>query len=107
RDNRIVHCSRSGDPEWLSAKTVFAEELLRLQNPDDGFLALFGNHRPLDLSLLKIEHRVRNIPLREHYLTLAILRDRYSAADLGDEGLWIKRVSGRIRQDKTSFGYFH
>jgi len=50
---------------------------------------------------LNVEYRVRDISLCEHVLTFAKLADRFSGADLGEESLGIKRVSGRFNQDST------
>ena len=59
----------------MTVEAALAKELSRLQNPDNGFLASVRNDRELDLSLLNVEYRVRDISLREHVLTFAKFGD--------------------------------
>ena len=47
----------------LPGKASLAEELVRSENCDDGFLALLRNDGDLHLALLDIEHRIADLPL--------------------------------------------
>ena len=85
----------------MTIEAALAKKLSRLQNPDDSFLTLVRNDRELDLSLLNVEYRIRDISLREHVLTFAKLRNRFSGLDLGKEGSGIKQVLRSFHQGRS------
>ena len=85
----------------MTIEAALAKELSRLQNSDDRFLTLVRNDRELDLSLLNVEYRVRDISLREHVLTFAKFRNRFPGPHLGKEASGIKQVLRRFHQGRT------
>jgi len=77
----------------MTIHATFAKKLARLQNRDHGFLALLGHDGQLDLSLLNVEHGVRDVALRKHGLILVKFNNRLAHAHLGEEVFGIKHVS--------------
>ena len=76
----------------MTIHATFAKKLARLQNRDDRFLALLGHDGQLDLSLLKVKHRVRDVALRKHDLIPVEFNNRLALAHFGDEVFGIKHV---------------
>jgi hypothetical protein len=70
----------------LAAKLILAED------GDDRFLAAFGSDRDLDLALLNVKNRIRDGSLREDFLVLAVLGNRSSFTNIGEESFWVKRL---------------
>ena len=58
-DQAFIHCRSCCDAQTMAIQTSFAEKVTRPQNGDYGFLALFGNHRELELAFLDVENGVR------------------------------------------------
>jgi hypothetical protein len=47
----------------MPIETSFAKKVARFQNSNDCFLAALGNDGELDLALLDVKNRVRNVTL--------------------------------------------
>src|ERR1700731_4054666 len=75
----------------MAIETSFAEKLTWFQDGDHRFLALLGNDRELDLALLDVKDRVRDLSLRKNNLILSIFGYRFSLAHLGEKYFGIKR----------------
>src|SRR5690349_23271072 len=75
-------CCRCDAPR-LSGQTCLADEFVFSKNCDDGFLALLGDDRDLDLASLDVKNRIGGIALAEERFALAISRGGSSTADLG------------------------
>src|ERR1700680_4162708 len=61
------------------------------QDCNHRFLALLGNDRELDLALLDVKNRVRDLSLQKDNLILSIFGYRFSFAHLGEKYFGIKR----------------
>ena len=72
----------------------FAEELSFAEYPDDGFLAVFGQDRDLDLALLDEEHRVGGVALAEYLLVFGISLDGFARAGPAQKKLGVECVPG-------------
>jgi hypothetical protein len=66
----------------MPIETSFAKKVTRFQNSNDCFLAPLGNDGELDLTLLDVKNRVRNVTLRKNNLILLIFRYCFSIANL-------------------------
>jgi hypothetical protein len=75
----------------VAIQAAFAKKISRSQNGDYGFPSLLGNNRDLELSLLEVKDRVRDVALREDDLILLVFGYRLSVADLGEEPLGVER----------------
>src|SRR5713226_5740436 len=62
------HCRRN--VKLVAIYATLTKELSGSQYPDYRLLALIGQDSHLDLAFLNVEHRVRDIALREHILIL-------------------------------------
>jgi hypothetical protein len=51
------------DAQRMAIQTRFTKKLTRSEDCNDRFLALLGNDRELDLALLDVKNRVRNLSL--------------------------------------------
>jgi hypothetical protein len=69
----------------------FAKKLTGLQNGYYGFLAVLGDNRQLDLTLLDVKNRIRDLALRKNRLISLIFGYGFPFADLGEKFLRIKR----------------
>jgi hypothetical protein len=49
-DVMVLHGLRSANAERLPVEATFAKKMAGIQDADDGFLALLGNHGHLDLA---------------------------------------------------------
>ena len=72
----------------MTIQAAFAEELARLQNCDDRFLALLGQDRELDLAFLNVKNRIRDIALLEHMLIFTEFQYVLSRRPLWREIFW-------------------
>src|SRR3984893_8916521 len=79
------------DAQRMAIQTSFAKKVAGSQDCDDCFLALLGNDRELDLALLDVENRVRDLSLRKDNLILPIFGYRFSLAHIGEKCSGIKR----------------
>src|SRR5271168_2932352 len=75
----------------MAIEASFAEELSGFQDSDHCLLALFGDNKNLDPSLLNIKDRICGVPLRKDDLVLVKLRYGFALADLGEKEFWIKQ----------------
>ena len=75
----------------MAIQTPFAKKMTGSQDGNDRFLALLGNDGELDLALLDVKNRVRDLSLRKDNLILPILGYRFSLAHLGEKYFGIKR----------------
>jgi len=69
----------------MPIETSLAKKVTRFQNSNDCFLAPLGNNGELDLALLDLKNRVRNVTLRKNNLILLIFRYCFSIANLGEK----------------------
>src|ERR1039458_2598643 len=79
----------------MAVQAALAEELPGLENPDNRFLALLGQHYNLDATFLDVEDLVRRLSLLEHGFVLVEGRHGLSLADLRKEGLRVKFIRCR------------
>src|SRR5205823_13673980 len=75
----------------MAIQTSFAEKVTWSQDCNHRFLALLGNDGELDLALLDVKNRVRDLSLRKNNLILPIFGYRFSLAHLGEKFFGIKR----------------
>src|SRR5437773_11460724 len=75
----------------MAIQTSFAKKVTGPQHCNDRFLALLGNDGELDLALLDVKNRVRDLSLRKNNLILPIFGYRFSLAHLGEKFFGIKR----------------
>ena len=75
----------------MAIQTSFTEKMPGSQDRNDRFLSLLGNDRELDLALLDVKNRVRDLSLRKNNLILSIFGYRFSFAHLGEKYFGIKR----------------
>src|SRR5436190_19009251 len=87
----------------MAIQTSFAEKVTWSQDGNHRFLALLGNDRELDLALLDVKNRVRDLSLRKNNLILSIFGYRFSFAHLGEKYLGIKRGFNSLPQKGSLF----
>jgi hypothetical protein len=75
----------------MAIQTSFAEKVTWSQDCNHRFLALLGNDGELDLALLDVKNRVRDLSLRKNNLILPIFGYRFSLARGGEKFFGIKR----------------
>src|SRR5437763_17212042 len=75
----------------MAIQTSFAKKVTWSQDCNHRFLALLGNDGELDLTLLDVKNRVRDLSLRKNNLILPIFGYRFSLAHLGEKIFGIKR----------------
>src|SRR5258708_25284091 len=75
----------------MDIQTSFTEKVTWSQDCNHRFLALLGNDGELDLALLDVKNRVRDLSLRKNNLILPIFGQRFSLAHLGEKFFGIKR----------------
>jgi len=94
RDDAILHrrCRRYASRMTIHA--TFAEELARLQNCDDRFLALLGQDSQLDPSFLNVKYRVGDVALLEHALIFMEFQYLLPRAHFGEKSLRVKQITG-------------
>jgi len=80
----------------MAIEAPLAEELARLQNPDDCFLPLLGHDGELDTTALNVKDRIRRVSLREDVLTSLKFQDGFACPYLCEKGLGIERFRGRF-----------
>src|SRR5258707_12372182 len=90
----ITHSSTAlvvADAQRMAIQTSFAEKVTWSQDCNHRFLALLGNDGELDLALLDVKNRVRDLSLRKNNLILPLFGYRFSLAHLGEKFFGIKR----------------
>jgi hypothetical protein len=75
----------------MAIQTSFAEKVTWSQDCNHRFLALLGNDGELDLALLDVKNRVRDLSLRKNDLILPIFGYRFSLAHFGEKFFRIER----------------
>jgi hypothetical protein len=58
-----LEANLAAEEERVAIQARFTEKLTRSEDCNDGFLALLGNDSELDLALLDVKNRVRNLSL--------------------------------------------
>jgi hypothetical protein len=99
-DLAIDHCPGRRQPQRLANQAAFAEELIRTEDGDDGFLALLGLDHELDPAFMDVEDRVRRTCLREDDGILGIVGDRATVIDGGEKRLRIEGRYSFFRHDR-------
>src|SRR5229473_5836256 len=87
-NHALIHRPRCCDAQRMAIQTPFAKKMTGSQDCDDRFLALLGNDRELDLALLDVKNRVRDLSLRKNNLILSIFGYRFSLRPPWREILW-------------------
>ena len=77
----------------MAVQTSFADELTWAQDCNHCLLALRGNDSELDLALLDVEDRVRDLALREDNFTLLEFGYCFPLAGLGEKYLGSNKAS--------------
>src|ERR1700720_4223788 len=90
----------------MAIQTPFAKKMTGSQDCNDCFLALLGNDSELDLALLDVKNRVRDLSLRKNNFILSIFGYRFSFAHLGEKYFGIKRGFNSLPH-KGSLFLFH
>src|SRR6266446_5513666 len=75
----------------MAIQTSFAKKMTWSQDCNHRFLALLGNDRELDLALLDVKNRVRELSLRENNLILPVFGDGFPPTHLGEKCFGIER----------------
>src|ERR1700736_4998322 len=75
----------------MAIQTSFAKKVAGSQDRNDCLLALLGNDGELDLPLLNVKNRIRDLSLRKDSLILPILGYCFPLAHLGEKYFGIKR----------------
>src|ERR1700751_5445331 len=75
----------------MAIEASLAKELSGFQDSDHCLLALFGDNKNLDPSLLNIKNRIRDVSLRKDDLVLVKLQYGFALTDLGEKEFWIKQ----------------
>jgi hypothetical protein len=89
----------------MAIQTSFAKKVTWSQDCNDRFLALLGNDGELDLALLDVKNRVRDLSLRKDNLILPILGYRFSLAHLGEKYFGIKRGFDSLPHKGVPFSF--
>src|SRR6476659_1745540 len=87
----IIDCPRCCDAQRMAIQTSFAKKVTWSQDCNHRFLALLGNDGELDLALLDVKNRVRDLSLRKNDLILPIFGYRFSLAHFGEKLFRIER----------------
>src|ERR1700730_10810906 len=96
---RLVYASKQAfingscccDAQRMVIQTPFAKKVTRPQDCDHRFLALLGNDGELDLALLDVKNRIRDLSLRKNNLILSIFGYRFPLVHVGEKYFGIKR----------------
>src|SRR5438270_4328757 len=91
----------------MAIQTSFAEKVTWSQDCNHRFLALLGNDGELDLALLDVKNRVRDLSLRKNNLILPIFGYRFSLAHLGEKFFGIKRGFNSLPHKGSPFFFSH
>src|ERR1700730_17719253 len=91
RDQAFIDRLSCRDAQRMAVETSFAKKVGGSQDSDDCFLALLRNDGELDLALLYVKNRVRDLPLRKNNLILLIFGYLSSIAYFGEKYLGIKQ----------------
>src|SRR5271166_3562906 len=105
-NHALIHRPRCRDAQRMAVQTSFAKKMTGSEDCNDRFLALFGNDRELDLALLDVKNRVRNLSLREDNLILPVFGYCFPVAHLGEKLLGIKRGFNSLPHHKGSRFFF-
>jgi hypothetical protein len=70
----------------MTRQASLAAEFVRPMNRDNGFFAVFGNHRDSEFAFMNVKNRIRRIALREDNLIFSISGYGLSFASLRKEG---------------------
>src|ERR1700694_4101093 len=89
----------------MAIQTPFAEKMPGSEDCNDRFLALLGNDSELDLALLDIKNRVRDLSLRKNNLIVPIIRYCFPLAHLGEKYFGIKRGFNSLPHKDSVFLY--
>src|ERR1700694_4277821 len=87
----------------MAIQTSFAKKMTWSQDCNHRFLALLGNDSELDLALLDVKNRVRNIALRENNLILPVFEYFFSLTHLGEQCFRIERELSYAFHSRPSF----
>src|SRR6266478_7214904 len=104
----ITHSSTAlvvADAQRMAIQTSFAKKVTWSQDCNDGFLALLGNDGELDLALLDVKNRVRDLSLRKNNLILPIFGYRFSVAHFGEKYFGIKRDFNSLPHKGSPFSF--
>jgi hypothetical protein len=71
-NHAFIDRPRCCDAQGMAIQTSFAKKLTWSQDCYHRFLALLGNDSELDLALLNVEDRVRDLSLRKNNLILPV-----------------------------------
>src|SRR5947208_6669541 len=78
----------------LCGQASFAAKFIGPEDCNHGLLAVLGNDGELDLAFLDVKNAIRDVPLREDFLILAIYGNHSSLANFGKEFFWLKSPFG-------------
>src|SRR3954447_22045984 len=87
----------------MAIQASFAKKVARPGDCNDVFLALLGNNGEFDLALPDVKNSVRDLPLREYNLILAIFAYRFSVAHLSEKYFGIKRCFNSLPHEGSLF----
>ena len=90
------------DAQLMAVETSFAKEVTRPEEADDCLLAALRNNRELDLTLLDVKNRVRNVTLGKNNLILLTFRYCFSIANLSEKYFWIESALITLLHRETS-----
>src|SRR4249920_583309 len=91
----------------MAIQTSFTEKVAGSQDCNHRFLALLGNDSELDLALLDVKNRVRDLSLRKNNLILSIFGYHFSFAHLGEKYFGIKRGFNSLPHKGSSLFLSH
>src|ERR1700694_3091238 len=97
----FIDRSRGGDTQRMAIQASFAKKLTWSQDRNHRFLALLGDDSELDLALLDVENRVRDLSLRKNNLIPPIFGYRFSLAHLGEKRFGIERCLASLPQKRS------
>src|SRR5947208_16775987 len=89
----------------MAIQTSVAEKVTWAQDCNHRFLALLGNDGELDLALLDVKNRVRDLSLRKNNLILPKFGYRFSLAHLGEKYFGIKRGFNSLPHKGSPFSF--
>src|SRR6266436_281545 len=90
-NHAFIDRPRCCDAQRMAIQTSLAKKVTGSQDCNHRFLALLGNDGELDLTLLDVKNRVRDLSLRKNNLILPIFGYRFPLANLGEKYFGIKR----------------
>src|SRR6266478_1621422 len=84
-NHAFIDRPRCCDAQRMAIQTSFAKKVTWSQDCNHRFLALLGNDSELDLALLDVKNRVRNLSLRENDFVPPVFGYRFSLTRLGEK----------------------